>query len=66
MGKSDTHECPAEGCHEQIPYERMACQRHWFSLPYALRRDVGRAWRSGDIEAILHFREKVVQVLSHG
>lgn len=61
---SEQHKCPAAGCEAQIDFDVMACKRHWFALPPDLRRRVGRAWRSGGIEAVLGVRREVVNVLS--
>ena len=60
----DKHDCPKEGCGARIDFEVMACKRHWFSLPPALRSSVGRAWRSGDLDAVLAVRSEVVAFLN--
>lgn len=60
----DTHACPKNGCPERLPFEKMACQGHWFALPPELRRRVGSAWRSGDVPRILAVRQEVSDVLN--
>jgi hypothetical protein len=42
-----THECPGPGCEAQVPYEVLACSRHWYQVPKALRTAVYRAWANG-------------------
>ena len=42
-----THDCPGPGCEAQIPYEMLACSRHWYQVPKALRTAVYRAWDHG-------------------
>jgi hypothetical protein len=39
------HLCPAPGCGEIVPRTMLACRKHWFSLPKAMRNDIWRAWR---------------------
>lgn len=60
----DAHPCPKEGCAERIPFERMACRAHWFSLPPELRRRVNAAWRSGNLDRVVAVRREVVAFLN--
>lgn len=41
---STTHECPAPGCTEQCPFDRLACRSHWFSISPSTRARLLRAW----------------------
>jgi hypothetical protein len=38
MPTDTTHECPAPGCEQRVPFERFACAAHWFTIP-RMRRD---------------------------
>jgi hypothetical protein len=40
MSAPSTHSCPADGCAELIPHERLACLAHWNQLPVDLRTAV--------------------------
>jgi hypothetical protein len=42
-----SHRCPGPGCDAQVPYEMLACRRHWYQVPRALRNAVYTAWRNG-------------------
>lgn len=42
-----THQCPKRGCRVQVPYEQLACKRHWYELPKAIRDAVNKAFRRG-------------------
>jgi hypothetical protein len=44
---ADPHRCPGPACDTLVPYEQLACPRHWYQVPLALRRAVSRAWRRG-------------------
>jgi len=59
----DLHDCPARGCRQRIPFDQMACRRHWAILPPELRRRVSRAWRSGVIRDVLAVRAEVERAL---
>lgn len=41
------HKCPGPGCHQEIPYEMLACPRHWYQVPKPLRTAVWRTWDNG-------------------
>jgi len=41
------HRCPGPGCLRPVPYEQLACSRHWFQVPMVLRRAVTRTWDHG-------------------
>lgn len=58
-----THECPAPGCEERLPFETFACRSHWYAIPKALRDSLWRAWRRGDLEAHSQIREDCVAFL---
>lgn len=42
-----THECPAAGCADEIPYEMLMCRSHWYMVPQAVRTAVWNAWQDG-------------------
>lgn len=44
---SPTHKCPKRGCDLQVRQDQLACTRHWYSVPKALRDEVNRAYRRG-------------------
>lgn len=44
-GSDTTHECPAPGCTHHVPFERLACPRHWFKVRPGNRRSLLRLWR---------------------
>lgn len=37
---ADVHECPARGCEVWVSNDQLACRRHWFQLPKALRNRI--------------------------
>ncbi len=41
------HECPGPECEAQVPYEMLACRRHWYQVPRAIRNAVYSTWDSG-------------------
>ena len=43
-----SHVCPGAGCKAEVPADMLACPRHWYSLPAAVRAAVWRAWRGGE------------------
>lgn len=45
-----THECPAPGCMVRVDQDRLACPRHWYRLPAALRARIWRLWSRGPEE----------------
>jgi hypothetical protein len=44
---STEHTCPGPRCEEQIPYELLACRRHWYQVPKPARNAVYGAWKNG-------------------
>ncbi len=58
-----THECPAPGCEARVPYERLACRRHWFAIPKPLRDQLWLAWRHGSVAEHARVRAECVRVL---
>ena len=60
----DMHPCPKDGCDERIPFRRMACQGHWYSLPPELRDRVRKVWKGGWVDEILDVRKEVLAVLN--
>lgn len=48
------HQCPANGCTEQVDHERLMCVKHWYMVPRPLRRAVWTEYERGD--AITHAR----------
>ena len=42
-----THLCHARGCNVPVPPKMLMCKRHWFMVPYALRKEVWDAYRPG-------------------
>lgn len=41
------HTCPGPQCTAQIPYEMLACRRHWYQVTREIRSLVWRTWRGG-------------------
>ena len=41
------HECPGDGCTEQVPSNRLMCRADWYRVPKPLRDAVWNTWRSG-------------------
>jgi hypothetical protein len=41
------HRCPGPACAEQVPIDKLACSRHWFQVPRAVRGAVYAAWDHG-------------------
>ncbi len=57
------HRCPAMGCPYNLPFDKFACQAHWFSLPPDLRAQISSTWRSGDLPAYMEARAEAVLLL---
>lgn len=38
------HECPAPGCTQQVPQNKLACPRDWYRIPKPLRNAVWHAY----------------------
>lgn len=49
-----------------LPFDKFACQGHWFSLPPELRGRISRLWRDQgqDLTTYLAAREEAVAMLS--
>jgi hypothetical protein len=60
----DRHPCPKVGCPHNLPFDKFACQDHWFAVPSDLRARISRTWRSGDLLAYLEAREDAVTFLN--
>jgi len=58
-----THECPADGCTEQLDVARFACLKHWYELPPELRAKLSTTWRAGNLPEYLEVREEAVALL---
>jgi hypothetical protein len=41
------HQCPGPECEAEVPYEMLACSRHWYQVPKQIRRAVYRTWGDG-------------------
>lgn len=61
MTDDGTHECPYPGCQQRVPFEQLACRRHWYMVPKPLRDALWRAWRSDDMAEHSRVREEIVQ-----
>lgn len=57
-----THECPAAGCEARVPFEQLACDSHWLSIPAPLRDQLTREWEDG-AETYLETRAACLEVL---
>lgn len=42
---STTHECPGPGCAKQVPFEQLACLKHWSMVYGRHRTALNRLWR---------------------
>jgi len=42
------HDCPGPGCKAKVPYEMLACRRHWRQVPQRLQNRVYATWKDGD------------------
>lgn len=40
-----SHHCHEPGCRNRIPRRRVMCRRHWFALPWAVRRAIIDSYR---------------------
>ena len=60
------HDCPKVGCPHRLDRNVLACKRHWFEVPAELRRELNRAWRSGDYLHYFELRQEVVASLNDG
>jgi hypothetical protein len=38
------HDCPGPGCTARVPYEMLACRRHWRQVPQRLQNRVYATW----------------------
>lgn len=41
-----THECPAEACNSRVPYDQLACRKHWYKVSRKTRGLVNRTWKA--------------------
>lgn len=48
------HRCPAPDCTVNVSAERLACPRHWYSIPLELRREVWAAYRRDGVGSRRH------------
>jgi hypothetical protein len=39
-----THKCPGPECDIQVDHDLLACPRHWYQVPKAIRSEVYAAW----------------------
>jgi hypothetical protein len=44
------HHCHAAGCEKNVMPEMLMCKRHWFMVPYAIRRTVWDTYRDGQCD----------------
>lgn len=44
---SAPHTCHHPTCTAVVPEAQLACEKHWFALPIAVRNDIWRAFRPG-------------------
>jgi len=42
-----SHTCPGPQCTVTVPYSQLACRRHWYQVPAAIRRAVYASWDYG-------------------
>lgn len=63
MADDGTHECPAPGCEERCPFDRLACRQHWYSIPKKLRDALWRAWQVGTVAEHAEARDACVKFL---
>jgi hypothetical protein len=57
---TNSHPCPARDCTEEMPFEQLACRKHWFELPPKLRASISSMWRRGDLRGYLEARQDAV------
>lgn len=43
----EDHQCPADGCDQCIPSNRLMCRADWYRVPKPIRDAVWNTWRSG-------------------
>jgi hypothetical protein len=61
-----THECPAEGCADHVPHDRLMCLKHWRMVPKPQQDAVWKTWRrvSRDPHAYRDAREEAVRAVN--
>ena len=59
-----SHTCPARGCTASVPFERLACVRHWRMVPAPVQRAVYAAWRSQDMVAHVAAMQAAIEAMS--
>lgn len=47
MSRASEHTCHATRCRTHVPPRMFMCKPHWFSLPKALRDELGAAYMPG-------------------
>jgi hypothetical protein len=57
------HTCPGVGCTEQVDRERLACRRHWYSLPKPLRDRIWSAYRNRQERTHWHLVQEAIAFL---
>jgi len=45
-----SHHCHATACKTAVPPEMFMCKRHWFGLPWTLRKRIWAAYRVGQCD----------------
>ena len=61
-----SHPCPGPhtGPPPDMPYQRLACSRHWAQVPKQLQQQVSRLWRDGDLLAYFDARAEAVAAMT--
>jgi hypothetical protein len=61
-----THECPAEGCADQVAHDKLMCLTHWRMVPKPLRDAVWATWHRvhRDPHAYRDAREEAVRAVN--
>ena len=59
-----THDCPADGCHVQCDFDRLACPRHWRMVSRPTQRALLAAWRYGPVAQHLAIRQDAVDEIN--
>lgn len=57
------HDCPANGCDKEVPFEVLACKAHWFALPVPLRKRISQSWARQDLLEWAAARAEAVTLL---
>jgi hypothetical protein len=59
------HNCPGPECDAQVPYEMLACRRHWFQVPMRIRNLVYAAWDRGAGAGSDEHTNAIEQAIAH-